>query len=462
MFDFTDHEFYQSIKDYSVIMVFGAGKNGRVEYRRCKRLKKDISCYLVDKSSKMGLVIDGTPVKQLDDISPSEKQEGLVIVGRSYANHQETAQLLREHGFWHIIRGSAQVPTFYDVIKDYSTIMIFGVHGGCRWECRSCKENFKKDVSCYLVDQGAEADLAIDGVPVRRIDDISPNEKQESLVIDGMSYANHQKTVQMFQEHGFRHIVPGNGQQTIQLSKEHIAALKEIFGSALLLQVPSLEREKACSMKIYAVTSANNFHKAKRRWDSKYIEYIQAGAALTKERLCALTDDTGDNISQYNDCLNEMTAAYWIAKNDVQHEYVGLYHYSRGMDLNDRQLEWIAEHGIDVVLKTPSVYRYSRLSMVDIRIYGALGRYAPDYEDATGWYLKNCLFFQGNIEIAKREIFKEYCEWAFSIMEGMGKMYPDVLKAPRYFGYMAEHLLNIWHLKNAHRFRIAIAPVRPM
>lgn len=364
----------------------------------------------------------------------------------------------------HDIMLSLEDIEFYQAIKDYPSVMVFGAGVNGRREYHNCR-GVKKDVSCYLVSsRSAKTGSVLDGIPVRQIDDVSPSEKQESLVIVGRSYENHQETVRLLREHGFCHIIPGNGQFTAELSEEQAAELRNVFGSDLLLHIPSLEREKACSLKIYAVTSAANFHKANGSWHSKYIEYIQAGAALTERRICALTDDTGENVSQYNRYLNESTAGYWIAKNDVWHQYVGLYQYSRGMDLSDRQLEWIVEHDMDVVLKTPEVHMYNVLSFSGGGVYEAICKYAPDYAEAARYYfLENRFFIQGNIQITKREIFREYYEWAFYMLKGMGEMYPDAIaKMERYFGYIMENLMHIWYIKNAGRFRFAFAPWRQL
>ena len=349
---------------------------------------------------------------------------------------------------------------YYKAIKDYSTIMIFGANLNGKMNHHYCK-TLGKDVSCYLVSsQSARAGSVINGVPVRRIDDISPNEKQGGLVIVGRSYENHQETVRLLQEHGFRHIIPGINQSTSELDEEQTALLKSIFGNDLVLDIPALEEEKDCSMQIYAVTSTGNFRKAHRSWNSKYIKYIQAGAALTKERICELTDDTGENISQYNHYINESTAGYWIAKNDVSHKYVGLFHYSRGMDLSDRQIEWIAEHDIDVVLKTPDIFMYDILSFSG-SIYKAVCQCAPDYTDAVNCYFSNRFLCQGTIQISKREIFREFYEWALHVLKKYGEICPasiSIAGDERHFAAVMENLLTIWYIKNAGRFRFAFAP----
>ena len=47
-----------------------------------------------------------------------------------------------------------------------------------------------------------------------------------------------------------------------------------------------------------------------------YVIPIQAGAALTNQHYCSVTDHTGNNISVKNHEFCELTALYWIWKND--------------------------------------------------------------------------------------------------------------------------------------------------
>lgn len=55
-------------------------------------------------------------------------------------------------------------------------------------------------------------------------------------------------------------------------------------------------------------------------------------------------DDTGDNISQLNQCYGELTSHYWIFKNYIptaKEEYIGLCHYRRFLDFRKENEEII-------------------------------------------------------------------------------------------------------------------------
>src|SRR5574344_472627 len=62
---------------------------------------------------------------------------------------------------------------------------------------------------------------------------------------------------------------------------------------------------------------------------NEYFEEIQAGTALSDVLLPYLHDDIGDNISSKNKNYCELTCHYWAWKNFKDVEIIGLNHYRR-------------------------------------------------------------------------------------------------------------------------------------
>ena len=153
-------------------------------------------------------------------------------------------------------------------------------------------------------------------------------------------------------------------------------------------------------MKVYIVTSHRNLHHdadIMKEKDVPFAERIQAGAACTDIRVAGLTDDIGDNVSIDNPQLCEMSAAYWIAHNDTYHDYVGLYHYTRWMDVDVSTMGGIIENGIDVVIPYPKLFMTQNKLFAESSIVDAFKRVYPKDMDAFMKYWNGFAFIRCNI-----------------------------------------------------------------
>lgn len=63
--------------------------------------------------------------------------------------------------------------------------------------------------------------------------------------------------------------------------------------------------------------------------EPEWVKKVQAGAALTTQSIAPFSDAQGDSISKENPIYGELTATYYIWKNE-QSRIKGLYHYRNG------------------------------------------------------------------------------------------------------------------------------------
>ncbi len=201
---------------------------------------------------------------------------------------------------------------------------------------------------------------------------------------------------------------------------------------------------------------------------------IQAGAALTDRRICDICDNTGENISDKNKQYCELTALYWIWKNDAS-DYVGLGHYRRHFEMNEKQLELLACSDIDVILTIPimdspsveATYRRDHIGPDWDVMLEAVERLAPEYMEAVERMRRGRFYYAYNMFIMRREILEDYCEWLFPILfyceercEAIGKEYSwekrDAYQS-RYIGFLAEHLMSVYFTHHEDEYKIVHA-----
>ncbi len=193
---------------------------------------------------------------------------------------------------------------------------------------------------------------------------------------------------------------------------------------------------------------------------------IQVGAALTDQRICDISDDTGENISQKNRQYCELTALYWIWKNDTS-EYVGLGHYRRHFELDEEMLEKLVYSDIDVVLTIPifdfpnvgEVYWRDHVKEDWLVMIDAIKKLFPEYLEAAIQLQDGKFYYAYNMFIMKHTILDKYCQWLFPILsycEEHCKEKKDTYQN-RYIGFLAEHLMSIYFLYHEKEFKIVHA-----
>lgn len=199
----------------------------------------------------------------------------------------------------------------------------------------------------------------------------------------------------------------------------------------------------------------SNLDRAAEKIGSLFLIPIQAGAASADKKRCAYLDSTGDNISEKNKTLAEMTAIYWIWKNAAKSKYKGICHYRRQFIISRQQLEMIEENGIDVVLATPRLvlpdvagcFTYlTEEGDLDVLLGIIKKKYPQYYGDAVRFYSQQ-IFYPCNMMIAKQDVFDDYCDFVFNIMLEFDGIFSDKKRKKRnkFSAYWAETVTALYY-----------------
>ncbi len=220
------------------------------------------------------------------------------------------------------------------------------------------------------------------------------------------------------------------------------------------------------------------------------------GGAINDNRknITMLGDDTGDNISELNKNFSEYSVIYWAWKNN-DCDYYGLCHYRRFLSfskrkfaqegfqvvmpslshacihaagLDDEQLmrreiekyDMIIPKDHDVILDECKDYRmrsskqfwlkyhasYLKPSEFDLML-DLIKKHNPEYYKDAVSYMKGTRFRGFNCFVMKKELFIEFCEYAFPILfefhEKSDRRWNSTL-TNRNVGYVGEWLYSIW------------------
>ena len=210
-------------------------------------------------------------------------------------------------------------------------------------------------------------------------------------------------------------------------------------------------------------------HKKAEFPKEKIYKPIRVGAALNSDDFGYQRDDIGDNISNKNKSFCELTATYWIMKNDKS-DIVGLTHYRRYFfkkHKNNKLENVLSKQDIREILKDKDIivpnstfiikhnaeksWEKTHIKKDYDECRKIIAEKYPDYVEAFEQFSKSRFLYICNMFIARKEIFDEYYKWLFDILFELEKRtdisnYDDYNK--RLFGFMSERLFNVWLLKH--------------
>lgn len=208
--------------------------------------------------------------------------------------------------------------------------------------------------------------------------------------------------------------------------------------------------------------------------DSMYLP-IHVGAAGSPDVLTELAqDNTGENISALNNYFSELTALYWLWKNNDS-DYKGIVHYRRYFATNN-VLKWFKRDRFSRILGKDELLRFLENDNVIVpmkrryfietvqshyahTLYGeqldetrkVLKNLNPEYVEVWDEVIHKRSAHIFNMMIMDKDTFNRYCEWLFPVLfELINRLDPAKYNAfhARYPGRVSEILLNVWLKKN--------------
>ncbi|GAA4834527.1 hypothetical protein GCM10023221_09110 [Luteimicrobium xylanilyticum] len=184
-------------------------------------------------------------------------------------------------------------------------------------------------------------------------------------------------------------------------------------------------------------------------------------------------DDTLENIANKNANFCELTAQYWVWRN-VEARYKGMVHYRRFLKapgtgrvigreeianaLSDVDLlipyRWeVAGEGIATIPKTV-MNQYGRAHAAGdlLETFAIVEELFPDYRNAFLKVMRDSKFFLANMYIGRQEVFDDYSEWLFAILDKFAascdlREYGTAYQS-RVYGFLSERLFTVWLEKN--------------
>lgn len=206
---------------------------------------------------------------------------------------------------------------------------------------------------------------------------------------------------------------------------------------------------------------------------------IQVGAAKN-QNLGILADNLGRNISDQNSNFCELTALYYIWKNEEDYDTIGLCHYRRYFFKNIFKrniLENVLEaEEIDNIMKKYDIILPEPLALGKLTVKEQYAKFHnvsdfercreiiqlkhKEYLEAFDNVSNRHYLYAYNMFIMKKQEFYDYMEWVFDILFELQKqinidLYDDYNK--RVYGFLSERLFNVWLDKN--NFNIKTVPV---
>ena len=348
-----------------------------------------------------------------------------------------------------------------------SPVIIYGA-GVMGKSLRLCLEGepYRKVVKAFVVNDTGRNPKRIGTTPVMGIDEAS--EYKNTSIIVALNDTNMREAIDELSSKGFSKLIELNAAEDdwAYLKANYFLSNPDDCFTNFSMLPENLHSDCKTECKVYVVRSIYDKPVAREMALRLYEKNIQVGAALTDTRICDLSDEKGDNISNLNRQYCELTALYWIWKHCTE-DYIGISHYRRRFDIDNSNIENISACKADIIVTVPVIntagvgqqycITHSEADWNIVR--EEVHKHSPEYDRSLEIVEKQIYFHAYNMFIMRREIMNEFCDWLFPILfsctERIGVKADSYQN--RYPGFISERLLNVFLYQNREKYNIFIA-----
>ena len=209
----------------------------------------------------------------------------------------------------------------------------------------------------------------------------------------------------------------------------------------------------------------------------EFVHPVMGGAAAydgSRTAEMAYDDEEADDISRYNSLYSELTVAHWLWKKAPKANYLGLCHYRRHFVLTEEIRQAMAEGTVDVLLTTPrltfpNVHKYFAnllVTTMDEQDFQLMQRLIEQEDSEIAKFSKDFLegqiHYPNNMVIAKRDIYLDYGNFMFKVLQGMQEHYKETEtpRPDRYLGYVGELLTTVYFAYHREKWRTGFIDYR--
>ena len=193
-------------------------------------------------------------------------------------------------------------------------------------------------------------------------------------------------------------------------------------------------------------------------------QLIRVGPYAKDETSDLAADNTGDNISEKNPNYCELTAHYWMWKND-RSDIIGLCHYRRYFtesSLSEDTSHILSQKTIEETLQKydiilpyrPVARRTVKQIYLDFgfekdldNLRAVISEKYPDFVADYDTVMNQHSNYPANMLICSKKLFDAYSAWLFDILFEVEKRTDLTGYTPqqaRIYGFMSERLLEVW------------------